>query len=105
MQVECGFWGLAGALIYAGSKLILAVFGGEPLSPRQQRRAWAQFVLAAFSGPVAAGGFSPTITHWLHGKADMTAVALAIGLSANVIWPVLVEGLGKRARIWAGDPP
>lgn len=89
--------GLAGAFMYAASRLVTVVLGDVEVSDRIKRRAWAQFGLALFFGPLAAWTCTPLLIAKAP-HASTPAVALAIGLTANVLWPVLVEGVVPAFR-------
>ena len=96
-------WGLAGALVYAGARLIAQLFGAEAVVGRRHARAWAQFALALFAGAAGGAALTSTVQGFFGPKASPEAVALLIGLVANTLWPILIEGFGRRARIWSGD--
>lgn len=87
-----GLIGLCGAFVNAATRLSMAIFADQDPTPRQIARAWSQFVIALFFGPIAAIAFTPLIMN-LTPKVTREAVAVAIGLSANALWPVFVEGV------------
>lgn len=106
MDIGFAAWGLLGAIVYASARLIAALYSGDaPLPARRVRRAWAQFALAVLTGPIAAAGFTASIVSWpwLHAVARPEAVALTIGLSANTLWPILVDGISRRGRLLSGE--
>lgn len=102
-MVSDALWGLAGALIYAGARLIAQLLGAEVLTGRRTWRAVAQFTLAMVAGPAFAAALSSTVMKIAAAHADVDAVAFLLGLSANTIWPIFVDGVGRRARIWSGE--
>lgn len=91
-------WGLAGAFVYASSRLITAILGETELGPRAVKRAWAEFAVALLFGPIAAAALTPPILGRLGQAATLPAVALAIGLCGNAVWPVFVAGLVPAFR-------
>lgn len=92
-------WGLCGALFYSGMQLTTALWGGETApSDRARKRAYARFGLAIFFGPVAAAAMTTPIIRLAEGRATIPAVGLAVGLSANILWPLFVEGMGLELR-------
>lgn len=96
-------WGLGGAAMYAASRLITAIFGENEISPRMKARAWAQFVVALAFGPIAAAALTGEVLHRMGVKTSGPAVALVIGLSANALWPLVVDEMGKGfKRLLAG---
>lgn len=92
-------WGAAGALFYAGTRLTTELWGGE-VEPdaRAKKRAAARFCLAAFFGPIAAAALTQPTIKLIGGHGTVPAVALAIGLSCNALWPIFVNGLAKAMR-------
>ena len=84
--------GLAGAFVNAATRLVAAVLGDQDITARQNARAWAQFWLALFFGPIAAVTFVPWILDAVP-KTRAAPVAIAVGLAANVLWPIFVEGV------------
>lgn len=106
MDIGFAAWGLLGALVYALTRLSAALYSGDAkLEPRRARRAWAQFAVTVITGPIAAAGFTASIVSWpwLHAVARPEAVALTIGLSANTLWPILVDGISRRGRLLSGE--
>lgn len=101
------FWGFLGALVYASLVLVATVWGAEnPLSARERNLALARFVIAITFGPIAAEGFSGTLLNmWLTGKADLRAISLGIGLSANWLYPIIVRAWGRKVQRDLGDKP
>lgn len=102
-MLENALWGLAGAFIYAGARLIAQLLGAEAPDRRRLIRASAQFGLALFAGGAGAAALASSVAKLFGGKATIEAVAMLLGLTANTIWPILVDGVGRRARIWSGD--
>lgn len=92
-------WGFAGATFYAGTQLTTALWGAEA-SPdvRARKRLFARFFLAEFFGPVAAEALTRPAIALFGGHATIPAMGLAIGLSANALWPVFVGGMGQEFR-------
>jgi hypothetical protein len=104
VALDFALWGFFGALVYASTRLVTQLFAGEDAPTRRRRtRALAQFATAVMAGPILAAGFTTTVVGWLHGLAQGEAVALTLGLSCNTLWPILVDGLGRRGRIISGD--
>lgn len=106
MDISYALWGLLGAIVYAATRLIAALYSGDkPPEPRRARRAWLQFGLAVVTGPIAAAGFTASIVawSWLRGVIRPEAVALTIGLSSNTLWPILVDGIVRRGRLMSGE--
>lgn len=104
MSFDYALWGGLGAVVYASTRLVTQMLAGDTAPTSRQRwRALAQFGVALVTGPVLAAGFTDTVVGWLHGVAQPQAVAVTLGLSCNVLWPILVEGLNRRGRIWSGD--
>lgn len=97
------FWGLAGATIYAGARLIAQLLAVEWPGVRKAWRAVAQFALAMIAGPAFAAALAGTVMNLTARKANIEAVAFLLGLCANTLWPILVDGMGRRARIWSGE--
>lgn len=96
-------WGLGGAAVYAAQRLITAVLGENEIPTRLKARAWAQFFVALLFGPIAAAALTGEVMHRLGAKTSGPAVALVIGLSANALWPLVVDELGKGfKRLVAG---
>ena len=91
-------WGLGGAFVYASSRLITALFADAELTPRMRTKAWAQFAVAIVFGPLAAGAVTGEAVRLSGGKLGEAAVALVIGLSANALWPLLVDEAGKGLK-------
>jgi hypothetical protein len=87
------FWGFAGAAVYASTVLAKQLWGPSPAEGNARKLALAQFGIAMFFGPVAAAGFTPSLSAWFP-KLDAHAISLTIGLSANYIWPLVVKALG-----------
>lgn len=106
-QLALALWGLCGAFIYAGSRLITAVLGEQEIGRRGLQRAWAQFGLALIFGPAAAVAFTPIIMDRIGENATLQAVAFAVGLSVNSAWPVIMEvilpSLRRVGRLWIAD--
>ncbi len=92
-------WGAAGAAVYAGTRLITALWGGDAEPDQRARtRAVARFLLAVFFGPVAASALTQPIMAAMGKGSTVPAVALAIGLSCNALWPLFVQGLNGEVR-------
>jgi len=89
-------WGFLGAVVYALSALIIKYWGDSPDLPNARKIAIGQFFVAIIFGPIAAEGFSSTIMIWVGNHASARAVELAVGLSANYLWPLIVGALGTR---------
>lgn len=87
-----GLLGLCGAFVNAATRLSAAIFADQDPTTRQIARAWSQFGVSVFFGPIAAVVFTPVIVG-MAPKAFPPAVAVAVGLSANALWPLFVEGL------------
>jgi hypothetical protein len=108
-------WGLAGAFVYAATRLISAVLGEAAATPRAVKRAWAEFVIALVFGPVAAAAMTPPLLVRFGAHANMASIALVIGLSGNLIWPaaiqwpalrkILAHWLNEIASAISKDPP
>lgn len=96
------FWGLCGALVYAAPKLAAVLFGETVADLRAVRRAWAQFAIAIFFGPVAAAGLGPTIGDWKLISARPEAVELLTGLLVNALWPAIETAAGVGLLTWLG---
>lgn len=96
-------WGLGGAAVYASSRFITAVWGDAEIDHRGRVRAWAQFAVALLFGPIAAGALTAELVRFSGGKMGAPAVALAIGISANALWPLFVEEAGKGFRRLIGS--
>lgn len=106
MVIIYALWGFLGAVVYATTRLIAALYSLDgPLPARRARRAWAQWAVAVVTGPIAAAGFTATIVAWpwLRSVARPEAVALTLGLSSNTLWPILVDGLSRRGRLISGE--
>lgn len=93
------FWGGCGACVYAGTQLTADLWGGEAPPPeRAKKKAVAKFGLAVFFGPIAATAITGPLIGFTGGRATIPAMALAVGLCCNGLWPVLVDGLGREVR-------
>lgn len=87
---SAALWGFVGGAGYAGTRLATALWGGREISPRAQRLAIAQFLLAMLLAPFAAHAFTPIVMAYFD-KATVQSTALMVGLSFNAIWPLLIE--------------
>ncbi len=72
------------------------------MTPRLRNRALAQFVVAVIFGPLAAGAVTGEVVQLSDGRLGEPAVALVIGLSANALWPLLVDEMGKGLKRFIG---
>lgn len=95
-------WGFGGAVVFASSQLIPVIFGDNEVTPPTKARAWARFVVALLFGPLAAGAFTADVVRWSGKSMGAVAVALAIGLSANALWPMFVDEAGKGVKRFIG---
>lgn len=102
-MLENALWGACGAAIYAGSKLIAILTASEAPDRRKIARAIAQFALAMVAGIAFAAALTGTVMKVAAAHANVEAVAFFLGLCANALWPILVDGVGRRARIWSGE--
>ena len=93
--------GLGGGLVYASWKLRDDLCAGEvPPTLRQSRSAWFQFVNFLFAAPLFAGAFTGWATARLGQWATWPMVAVFIGLSANLLWPLLLKGVNQKTVDW-----
>jgi hypothetical protein len=95
-------FGFGGAFVFAASQVIPIVFGDNEVTTQARRRAWARFGVALLFGPLAAGALTGDVVRWSGNRMGAVAVALAIGLSANALWPVFVDEAGKGVKRWLG---
>jgi hypothetical protein len=84
--------GLSGAFVNAATRLSAALYADDTPTSRQLARAWVQFWVSMFFGPVAAMAFAPWLAE-LFPHVKVYPAAVAVGLMANVLWPVIVEGV------------
>lgn len=88
------FWGAAGAFIYAGPRWLACAYPAKGLAWRCTLEA----AIAIAVGLVAAAAFARWTLHLLHqAPGDLPAVAAMVGLLANRLAPMLVDGLSTAA--------
>ena len=95
--------GLLAGLVYALYTIRKDLFDDrekEP-TPRERAAAWWKFWNALIASPLFAGTFTTSLTRLGHGTVTWPAVAVFIGITVNMVWPVVAAGLsdGVKARV------
>ncbi len=93
--------GLGGGLVYASWKLRDDLCASE-VAPTH-RQIWAalfQFANFLVAAPLFAGAFTAWVTSKMGQWATWPMVAVFIGLSANLLWPLLLKGINQKSVDW-----
>ncbi len=102
MTMACeALLGFAGGFLYAISKLQTALCAGdtEP-GPQARRRAWVQFCTYLYASPLITAIFTDPLVALLAPHASWPAVAVALGLVANALWPIFVTVASDEFKTW-----
>lgn len=95
------FWGLGGAFIYAGPRLIVCI---------QQHQTWGErfgciveFLVSIGIGIFAAEGVGPYVAATLHQTQEhqVRALAVVVGLLANPVAPGIVKLMSAQPMLKA----
>lgn len=82
-------WGLAGALAY-GLSMVMLAFRTPEAAPGARRKALLDLALGVFVGPLGATVFGSIVLFWIP-KLDPKAVHVTLGLIAVPALPRFVE--------------
>lgn len=95
------FWGLVGAFAYAGPRLSVCI---------RQHQTWGErfgcildFIVAMMVGCGLSAGWGPYAASYLHQtqQEQVTAIAVVLGLLANVIAPGLIKLMSAQSMLKA----
>lgn len=88
-------WGFCGAVPYAGTRLVTALWAGSETTPRQRALALGQFAISLFTGPVAAAALAPWLADYTSGwgpaPPSLEGIATLVGLLSNSAWPIMTD--------------
>jgi hypothetical protein len=101
MPIQQALVGLGGGLVYASWKLRDDLCAGEAIPTRRQTlAAWGQFVNFLFAAPLLAGTFTQPLMNKFGTWATWPMIAVFIGLSGNLLWPIVLKGFSQETALW-----